>query len=386
MANFRVWIEETRAGSLLVRHHAPGEKKQTDYCIGKAERMTIDGEDLTGRGLAKLLKEKVSERYYKRELGDCDLSGSLETDLAEFLQQRETDRHSPYGINHNRNSLTPFLRDLNLKVRGDITNEKIRWWKQLMTSAGLANATIRGRLADVRTFLNWLKEHGKIKESPFGLKMMPKKRKAEPRYYTALEFQALDKAMAAINPYAHLAINLAHDAGLRKIEIVGDGGLEDRLGVTWEDITWLGKNADGQEQADLLLRREVVKGGARSRTVPLSPGLIRLLGSRRSGPLIPLTRCQLDHRFIRARKLAGLEFRVPEAKKLTIHGLRHTFAKNYLQHGAGNLKSLQDLLGHLSITSTEIYAQFEKSYYREGINRAYERRMQDGHGPIQEAI
>lgn len=377
MANFRAWIEETRAGSLLVRHHAPGEKKKTDYCIDISERMTIDGESLTGRGLAKKLKEKVIERYYKKELGDCDLSGSLETDVAEFLQEREVDKHSPHGINHNRNSLTPFLIDNNLKVRGDITNEKIRNWKLVMTRAGLMNSTIRGRLGDVRTFLNWLKSRGKIKESPFGLKMMPKKREPEPRYYLASEFQALDAAMASINPYARIGLNLAHDAGLRKIEIVGDGGLDDRLGVTWEDITWL---PDGS--ADLLLRREVVKGGAKSRTVPLSPGLIQMLGTRRKGLLVPLTRCQFDHLFIRARKAAGINL------ELTIHGLRHTFAKNYLQHGKGNLKSLKDLLGHSSVTSTEIYAQFEKGYYREGINRAYERRVQDesGPGPIQEAI
>ena len=136
------------------------------------------------------------------------------------------------------------------------------------------------------------------------------------------------------------------------------------MGVCWEDITW------HEEGADLLIRKEVAKGKKRSRTIPLDPGVLEILGSRSTGKLAPLdNEWQADHYFWKARIKSGINI------DLDIHGLRHTFAKNYLQRGQGNLASLQKLMGHASIVSTMIYAQFEKSYLREGINRAYEQRM-----------
>lgn len=373
MANFKSWVEMTRAGNFLVRHRITTGKKFTDYCIEKHESAWLNAPDTQekkkyiGKSLANRYAQLVIDQYHQNKFGDVDLTLSLEKLVTEFLEDREMNNLSIMTINHDRITMTAFLRENDLINLSDITNEKIKLWKFKMKRRGMANETIRGRLADVRTFLNWLVENKRLQVSPFGKKMIPQKIDTEPKFYTASEFMALDKAISQVNEHARIACHIAHSAGLRKIEMVGDG-VTDRGGVCFEDISWLANGA-----AELHLRKEIVKGRKNGRTVPLDPGLIELLGSRRTGPIVPLTRYQFDHYFQRARKIAGIN------TDLDIHGLRHTFAKNYLQKGEGNLASLKILMGHASIVTTQIYSQFEKSYFAEGINKAYERRLVDEH-------
>jgi integrase len=243
-----------------------------------------------------------------------------------------------------------------------------------MRRRNLAGWTIDGRLSDVRTFSNWLVRIGKIGVTPFGKDLMPKRKQSEPRYYTTSEYMALDKQLVKIHPPTSLLCAIAHSAGCREAEMVGHAGdpvTSDRIQM--EDISWF------DHGAELLIRKELTKTN-KTRTLPLDPGIVERLGSRRSGAIFPITRYQAYHYFRRARELSGID------PNLDIHGLRHTFAKNYLQRGDGNLASLSRLMGHASIVSTMIYAQFEKSYFREGINRAYERRLVEENLAGQNAI
>lgn len=357
MANFRVWIEETRKGSFRVRSQDKYGTFRSPYCVEKSESATVGGKVLVGRTLAKAYAKLVEERFHKSELGEVDLSLRIEPLFEEFICDRVSSRFEQNTISSYEDCFRVFLELTKAEFVADVTNQLIRDWKIKMTSMGYANNTVTNRLSAIRTWLSWMKECGKIKESPFGRKMMPMKKDPEPKFYTTEEFQSLDQALLKIHPLTRILCNLAHSAGLRKSEA---------RGVCWEDITW---NEDG---AELLVRKEIAKGKRRSRTVPLDEGLLEALGSRGVGKLVPLSSpWNVDHYFKRARKLAKIN---PD---LDIHGLRHTFAKNYLQRGQGNLASLQKLMGHASIVSTMIYAQFEKSYLREGINRAYERRIQE---------
>ncbi len=355
MSAFRVWIEPTRKGNFRVRSRDQHGTFRAPYCIEKNESATIDGKLLTGRTLAKAYVKLLEDRFHKSELGDADLSQKVEDLLEEFIQDRRTDNFSPKTLYHYEASFRAFMRDIKPALLADVTNEKIRAWKTAMTKQKLSVHTITNQLSDLRTWLNWLKEREHIRVSPFGEKMMPMKKELEPKFYTRSEFVALDEALARIDHPTRVLCNLAHSAGLRKKE---------GLGVTWEDISW------EPEGAELLLRKEVVKGGKHSRSVPLDPGILEILGSRSTGRLVSgRNEWQINHYFKRARKLSGIN---PE---LHIHGLRHTFAKNLLQSGKQNLAGVQKLMGHSSIISTMVYAQFEKSYLRESVNRAYEQRM-----------
>lgn len=371
MAHFRIWIETTKKGTFLVRHEDALGNRTTDYCVEPYQEAVMDGKRIVGKTLAKKLRDQVKQKFFNDELGSVDPSLLISQSVEEYLAWQANNNFAPLTTIHCRTSLVPFMEETGMKVLHDVTRGRLEKWKEAMVRRPLANETIRGRLANVRAFLNWLVENGKLKVSPFGKKMMPMKIDPPIRFWTVAEFKAFDEALRAQGDYPTiLAANLAHSAGLRKIEMCGDG-LEVTLGiersrVNYEDISWL-----RDQKAELLIRKEVAKGRKRARTIPLDAGLIELLGSRNSGAIVPYSRFQIDHYFQTAREKAGVN------PRLTLHGLRHTFAKNYLQRGEGNLASLQKLLGHSTLSSTMIYAQFEKSYFQEGINRAYERRMQE---------
>lgn len=355
MPNFRVWVEKTRNGGHLVRHVNPDGSRAKDYRLDPRESLEINGKRVTGKNLANLLCEKVRERYYAKELGVESSDEPIGPLIDRFISERESNNYQPSTLTHNRNSLTRLVMDNHIRSIAEIDNDKLRTWKHNMTQRGWATETIRGCLADTSTFLNWLVETGKLRVSPFGKKMLPQKKDAEPKYYTAAEFEALDAELTRRHYPTRILCNLAHGAALRK---------EEALGVTWEDIIW---NSDGT--ADLLVRKEVAKGKKRSAVIPLDEGIMEILGSRKSGSLVQATKNHVDHYFKMARKACGIR------KELTIHGLRHSFAKNHLQSEKGNLNSLMKLMRHSTLSSVMIYAQFEKSFLRESIDEAYRKRL-----------
>lgn len=366
MKSFRVHIEKTKIGTLLVRSENVDGKRETLHEIKKfSDPVLVDGNLLSGKRLAEAFRLQVLKRRKLEEEGQADLSMKVEPLVQEYIRMHEVNNYAPMTAVNRAFAMKAFLKECPIFILSDITRDALDDWKAAMARQGLKNETIRGRLANARTFINWLVENEKLDVSPFGKKLIPMKTDPPIRYYTAAEFEALDDTLVSLgDDIIRLAANLAHSAGLRKVEMCGDG-LTKRSGVLHEDIEWLPNG-----RAELLVRKEVAKGRKRSRTLPLDRGLIALLGSRRSGPIIPYTRNQLTYRFQVARKKAGIN------KELTIHGLRHTFAKNHLQSDKGNLNSLQKLMGHSTLASTMVYAQFEKSYLQEAVDRAYERRME----------
>lgn len=359
MAGFRVWVETKESGNHVVRHAFPNGERGTDYIVGESDRGEIDGKVYVGKNLANRLREVVLKKYWSRELGNFDLSLKIQPLFEQFIDERIVDNLSPCTINHNLASIRAYIEDTGCVTLNDIVfdgAEKIKAWKKAMLyTQNLAYPTVCGRLGDVRTFLNWLVENKRIGQSPFGKKMMPEKKEPSPKFYTPAEFAALDKALSEINHPTRLLCRLAHFCGLRKGEA---------LGSRMEDLIW------SERGAMILVRKENAKGKKRSRSIPIDPETIELLGSRRPGPIIEATRHQVDHFFQTARKRAGINC------ELDIHGLRHTYAKNYLQAG-GDMGSLRINMGHSSYASTQIYAQFEQRYINEAHDRMYEKNLRD---------
>ena len=247
----------------------------------------------------------------------------------------------------------------------DITYLRLKDWRNRLSHSP---ATIAWKLRVVKSFLNWLRREEKITDFPFKTNLTPTLKEPSPKYYTLQQWLDLSSALKRICPITELACYLAYSAGLRRIELCGNVQ-RTRLGILYEDLTW---NPDGT--VDLTLRKEIVKGQQTGRNIRLDEGIVKLLGSRKSGPIIPLSPARLFERFSRARLLAGLSETKP---KLTIHGLRHSFAKNLLKYGNRNLKAVQQALGHKRISTTEIYTQHEKSDLDAGVELAYERRKKE---------
>lgn len=372
MADFSAWAEKARNGDFYVRYRdgktklANGRWKVFSHLsVDKNQRVLVDGKERTAQFIAERIAHQLVQKHLSKEMGNCDLSMLISGEIDKFLDDCRARNLEDKTIHDYDVLLHNWQKEGKFYVLSDLTYQRIIEWRNSLTRNAVT--TVYWKLTVIKSFISWLKETDKIQSLPFKKNMFPQKKEPSPKYYTLEQWVALRKALASVSPIAELACCISYSAGLRRVELVGNG--KDRLGIMYEDLIW---NPDGT--VDLILRKEIVKGRKRGRTIRLDPGLVSMLGSRKSGPIIPLKPWDLWFLFDRARLLAGLDHIRP---RLGIHTLRHSFAKNYLKYGNMDLDALRKMLGHARIGTTQIYSQHEKSDLDQGIVRSYERRNQD---------
>ena len=182
----------------------------------------------------------------------------------------------------------------------------------------------------IRAFLAWAEERHGCPNPLRGVKWMPKTRTL-PRVLRASEVAAIWRACATSREKAMIALLL--DTGIR---------LGDLTGLRWEDVG-----------ADCLR----VGGKTGPRVIPVTPEVREMLKDLGDAAHIwasgsgkgPFSRSAVQMGIKRIFQRAGLN-----GPKMGPHILRHTFATQYISSG-GSLPHLQKLLGHTSITTTEIY-------------------------------
>lgn len=232
---------------------------------------------------------------------------------------------------------------------------QIESWLREAKSAGLSAATRARRLSAVRTFLRYLRDEGERTDDPAHRLSAPRRRRPLPRVLSEIEVEALLQAPAT-DPRTQrdqAMIELLYATGLRVSELVGlttrqldlKRGLVRVIGKgSSERVVPLGRNALRALTTYLDEARAVL----RPRGDTLFPGR----GGR------PLTR-QMFWLLIRKRgALVGID-----ARRLSPHVLRHSFATHLVEHGA-DLRTVQTLLGHRDISTTEIYTHVARERLR----------------------
>jgi integrase/recombinase XerD len=146
------------------------------------------------------------------------------------------------------------------------------------------------------------------------------------------------------------------------------------MGLRVSELTKL-EVPDLDLEAGTALVREGKGGKDRSVPVPdwLSAELTRWLGGRTAGPVFPSPRGgRLSSRTVqRVIKRAAVRASLPGAedvRRYTPHKLRHTFATNCLRAGA-DIIEVRDLLGHSSVSTTQVYLSSDASRLRDAVNR-----------------
>ena len=217
-------------------------------------------------------------------------------------------------------------------------------------------------LSSLRAFYVRLLRRGEIDADPTALVQPPKLGRKLPRTLTESEVEALLAAPDTDTPLGlrdRAMLELMYGAGLRVSELTGldVGGINLRQGAL--RVTGKGDKDRilpiGEEAGDWLLRylehaRPVLAGGA-----VREPLFLTRRGNRVSRQLF-------WHGIKRLAGAAGID-----AARVTPHGLRHAFATHLLNHGA-DLRSLQMLLGHASLSTTPIYT----AVARERLQRLHE--------------
>jgi integrase/recombinase XerC len=301
-----------------------------------------------------------------------DLAAAVAGWLAWLQDERRASRHTLVAYDRDLESFLGFLaghlggpgrvRDL-----GDLSSRDLRAWLAARARGGLAPASTARALSVVRGFFRWLDRRGlAANPRPAGLRA-PKRPRALPRALTVAEARAAldgvseDAGRAWVARRDLAVLVLLYGCGLR----IGEA-----LALTRAEAP-----APGQDAL-------VVTGkGRKQRLVPLLPAVVEAVQAyleacphalSPAGPLFvgirggALGPRPVQKRVEQLRLALGLP---PDA---TPHALRHSFATHLLA-GGGDLRTIQELLGHASLSTTQRYTDLDVERLLDVYRKAHPR-------------
>ena len=300
--------------------------------------------------------------------------------IQKFLAHLATDRGaSVYTQRNYSQALTEFFRWHGDERKSPPAWEKLqrddfRGFVRFLGRNNLSRAATQLRFSALRTFYKFLMRHGVTESSPIKNLSLPKPEKRLPKFLTKAQMEAL-----LVAPFELLKIQKEKKAGrpisqiaaLRDVavlETIYSCGLRvsELCGLRVEDIDW----------SEQIVR---VRGkGKKERLVPVGkpalmaiqdywntfkqppggPSPVFFSETKKRAPLSPL---QLSRRLKKYLSIAGLD------PSLTPHKLRHSYATHLLDAGA-DLRSVQELLGHAHLITTQVYTHVTT----ERLKRAYD--------------
>lgn len=286
--------------------------------------------------------------------------------------ERGRSEHTTRAYLGDLRSLWDFLEtERDISGLDEVRLPDLRAWLAAQAQSGAARSTLARRAAAARTFLAWATRAGLLDVDPALRLVAPKRDGRLPAVLRQADATALLEVAAVASDDAD-PIRLRDRAAL---ELLYASGI--RVG----ELTAL--DIDDLDLHDGVVR--VVGKGDKERTVPfgrpaadavtawLQEGRPQVV-TPSSGPALLLGRRgrRADPRQIRSA-LHGLLAHVPDAPDLGPHGLRHSAATHLLEGGA-DLRLVQELLGHASLATTQIYTHVSvdrlKASYRQAHPRA----------------
>jgi integrase/recombinase XerD len=274
-----------------------------------------------------------------------------------------TARLAPRTVDAYRRDLADFSAWLGASP-ADASPEQLASYLAQLRADGLAATTIARRVAALRSFFRHQVLLGARPDNPASELELPRRRRALPKTLSPGEVERLIDAAAGTTPRSlrdRALVELLYGAGLRVSEAVG---LE-RAAVDLEGrlVRTIGK---GSKERVVPIGREAVEALRRY----LARG--RPFLDKRHRPEVflnaqggALTRAGA---FLILRRLAGAAGLEPE--RVHPHLLRHSFATHLLEGGA-DLRSVQEMLGHADLTTTELYTHVSDRRRRELYFRAH---------------
>ena len=243
-----------------------------------------------------------------------------------------------------------------------------------LTSSGAAATTVRRKLAAGRTFCRFLQREGVIIDNPFFLLHGPRKARTLPKTLSPddvarlLARPALDLDEQTVGEYA-----ACRDRALMEALYSTGCRIGEMLPVTWGEIDFsrgtLVVTGKGSKDRLVILGRPALDALRELRRVAESrpdasagPGdLVFLTDAMR-----PMSRRFAERRMKRYLAEAGLP------TDLSPHKLRHSFATHLLDAGA-DLRSVQEMLGHASLSTTQVYTHVSIERLRDVYAKAHPR-------------
>ncbi|WP_345502146.1 tyrosine recombinase XerC [Pedococcus ginsenosidimutans] len=297
---------------------------------------------------------------------------------AEVLAAFERHLHSERGRSEHTTraylgdvrSLVSFLGETGVADLADVRLQDLRAWLAQQAQAGAARSTIARRSAAVRTFLAWASQTGRIDADPSLRLVAPKRGSHLPEVLRQADATALlDVAAVASDDQdpIHLrdraALELLYASGIRVGELAA---LDiDDVDLDRNVVRVMGKGGTERTVPFGVPAREALVAWlelGRPQLAVAGSGAALLLGRRGR---------RADPRQIRSA-LHELLRHVPDAPDIGPHGLRHSAATHLLEGGA-DLRLVQELLGHASLATTQIYTHVSVDRLKQSYRQAHPR-------------
>ncbi len=251
---------------------------------------------------------------------------------------------------------------MGLRALGGVTISELRAWMAAERGRGLSARSLARALSAVRAFHKWLDDAEGVDCAAIHVVRSPKLPARLPRPLPEDGARALVGTVSAdaepwIAARDQAALTLIWGSGLRISEALGLRQADAPLG---EVVRVTGKGGKQREVPVLPVAREAVE--QYRALCPHAPerGAALFLGAR-GGPLSPRL---LQKAMAAARMALGLP------ASATPHALRHSFATQLLAAG-GDLRAVQELLGHASLSTTQVYTAVDEARLMEVYERAH---------------
>lgn len=288
----------------------------------------------------------------------------------ESYEQELVSRHvSPHTLRAYRGDLEElgaWATTMGITDPTTIGYRQLRGFASMLGQRGLERTSVGRKLAAVRGLFDFLTRRGEMSANPADLLSNPRSASRLPRVLDRDEMRDLLDSMPAGTPLEsrdRAMLELAYSCGLRCSELVG----LDRESIDFESETVRVRGKGNKERivplgepAQKALRAYLDRARP---TLTDDRGETALLVSKRGLRLSP---SDISRRLGKRVQQASIGGRVSP------HALRHSFATHMLEGGA-DLRSIQELLGHSSISTTQIYTRVEPSRLREAYASAHPR-------------
>jgi site-specific recombinase XerD len=240
----------------------------------------------------------------------------------------------------------------------DVRHRDVRRFAAGLSEAGAAPATVARKLAAVRGMYGFMVRTERATHNPAELVSSPKRSEKLPKILTTEQMRSLLERIPASTPLElrdRAMLELAYSCGLRCEEIVNlDLGAMD---FESEQLRVLGKGSKERilpvgEPAQQALRRYLERGRK-----PLA------VDSREQALFLSKSGRRLSNSDV-TRRLGLWSREAALAAGISPHSLRHSFATHLLEGGA-DLRTIQELLGHASISTTQVYTRVDAARLRD---------------------
>ncbi|MBB6443833.1 tyrosine recombinase XerC [Bacillus benzoevorans] len=277
----------------------------------------------------------------------------------EYLQiERNYSQYTIESYQHDINEFFLFMNEQKIASLTEVTYADIRIYLTLLYKKNLARKTVSRKISSLRSFYNYMLREKLLTDNPFSLVTMPKIEKRLPDFFYGDEMKQLFAACetdTSLGLRNYALLELLYATGIR----VGECS-----GLRLKDV-------------DFFLSTILVHGkGQKERYVPfgsfahdalekyIQNGRRLLMKNHdshdfffvnfRGGPLTARGIRVILNKIIEDSSLKG---------KIHPHMLRHTFATHLLENGA-DMRTVQELLGHANLSSTQVYTHVTNEYLR----------------------